>query len=171
MARFNNFASFSIVNMNQQSVLSVRLELIWWVFTAMVVFGILFPIYSIIAERYPFYFSNALFIIVFITFTRLIFLLQYTIIAYRQALKFGFILLSLSSMFFFINELNYFQTYLDERGIEPFLGAFSLTEQTRWAAYIKNEVLFFGVGSIISAIVLPFRLLISIWRLHNKGTV
>jgi hypothetical protein len=37
--------------------------------------------------------------------------------------------------------------------------------------YIRSEFLFFGVGSVIVSILLPFRMIISVWRTKNKGTV
>jgi len=32
-------------------------------------------------------------------------------------------------------------------------------------------MIFFGVGGIITGIILPFRMIISLWRMRNKGTV
>ena len=46
-----------------------------------------------------------------------------------------------------------------------------VTKQTSLINYIKNEMIFFGVGSIITGIILPFRMIISLWRMRNKGTV
>jgi hypothetical protein len=38
-------------------------------------------------------------------------------------------------------------------------------------AYIRNQMFFFGMGSILSCVLLPFRLILSIWRGRNRGTV
>ncbi|MEO1518929.1 MAG: hypothetical protein AAFV95_28190 [Bacteroidota bacterium] len=73
--------------------------------------------------------------------------------------------------FYLINELNFFQTYLDEQGLETFMASLSTDSQLKLASFIRNEMLLFGVGSIFSTILLPLRLIISIWRTHNKGTV
>jgi hypothetical protein len=39
------------------------------------------------------------------------------------------------------------------------------------ANYIKNEFTFFSIGSLIALAAFPVRMIISVWRLHNKGTV
>jgi hypothetical protein len=41
-------------------------------------------------------------------------------------------------------------------------------EKERLLQYFKTEYLFFGVSSVISAILFPVRLLISFWRVYNK---
>jgi len=105
--------------------LSLILEVVWWIFTLLLVVGILFPIYSKANATYPFYTSSILFIVVFVTFTRYIFLLKYTFLAHLEKLKLAIILFS---------------------------------------AII-------GAGSIIAAIVLPLRLVVSIWLGRNRGTV
>ena len=63
------------------------------------------------------------------------------------------------------------QTYLDEKGLGSFLSHLSLPEQDSLGFYIRNVMLFFGAGSIIAAIVLPLRLVVSIWLGRNRGTV
>ena len=137
--------------MDQKSALSFILEVIWWLFTLFVVIALLYPIYSN-AVNYPFYSSNILFIVVFITFARLLFFLKHTFLANREYLKVGIILFSAIIVFLLVNQLNFFQTYLDERGFEGFLGHLSLDRQKSMGGYIRKEMLFFGVGSII----LPF---------------
>ena len=158
--------------MNQQKQsLFVKLELVWWVLTLIVVLGVLFPIYNKVGANYPFYFSNILFIIVFITFTRLIFLLKHSFLANWEKIKISIILFSPIFIFFLVNELNYFQTFLDEKGVENFLAQMSIPTRESMRKYLIAEMLFFGVGSLLAAIVLPFRLILSIWRLRNRGTV
>ena len=156
--------------MDNKSKLSLKLELIWWAFTAMLVIGILYPILSKL-EGYPFLVTNIVFIIVFVTFTRYIFLLKYTFLAQRQTFKAVLIGLSLPVLFYLINELNFFQTFIGEEGMETFMPEMSYEERESLGAYIRNEMLLFGTGSVITAILLPLRMLRSIWRNHNRGTV
>ncbi len=151
--------------------LSFVLEVVWWIFTLLLVVGMLFPIYSKANATYPFYTSTILFIVVFVTFTRYIFLLKYTFLAHLEKLKLAIILFSAITIFLLINELNFFQTYLDEKGLGSFLSHLSLAEQNSLGAYIRNLMIFFGAGSIIAAIVLPLRLVVSIWLGRNRGTV
>jgi len=35
--------------------------------------------------------------------------------------------------------------------------------------YVYNEFLLFGVGSLVATVILPFRLVISVWRSRNTG--
>lgn len=156
--------------MSTDSTLSIRLELFWWVFTAIVAFGILYPILST-TDNYPFLLINIIFIIVFITFTRYLFLLRHTFLAKRQMLKAAVIVICIPLIFYLINGVNYFQTYLDENGLESFLGALPLDRQNSMGGFIRNEMLLFGVGSVLVAMMMPFRMIISIWRTHNRGTV
>ena len=154
--------------MNQKKTLFIKLELIWWLVTAIVIIVVLSPIYSKISTNYPFYKSNIIFIITFITFTRLIFLIKYSFLTYWEKIKIALILFSPIFIFFLISELNFFQTFFDERGAEEFLTGMSIPEQQALSKYIRNEMLFFGVGSVIAAIILPFRLIMSIWKTRNR---
>jgi len=148
----------------------VLLELIWWVFTAVVVIGVLLPIYTNV-EGYPFYFINIVYVVTFITLTRYIFLLRYTFLAKRERIKLILFFLSIPFVFYLGQELNHFQTFLDEEGLNAVTGFLPLSSGTGMIQYIQNEILLFGVGSIICAVVFPFRLMVSIWRFRNKGTV
>ena len=67
--------------------------------------------------------------------------------------------------------LSDFRNYVDERGLQTLVNHLHVTKQTRIIEYIKNEMIFFGVGGIITGIILPFRMIISLWRMRNKGTV
>lgn len=148
----------------------LSLELFWWLFTAIVAACVLLPIISTL-NNYPFLIPNLVFIIIFITFTRYIFLLEHTFLAYRQLLKIAIIFICLGVFFYLVNGINAFQTFLDEEGPDMLVRELTTQKQKGMANYIHSEYLFFGVGSAISTVILPFRLLISIWRVHNRGTV
>lgn len=155
---------------DEQKALSLRLEILWWVVTALLVVAILFPIYNHI-DDYPFWKSNTLFIIAFVTLTRYIFLLKHTFLAKRQKLKVVLFFVSIPVIFYLINEINYFQTFLDERGVEPIIGNLPLAQRNTLAQFIKTEMLLFGVGSVVAAVLFPFRMLMSVWLLRNRGRV
>lgn len=74
-------------------------------------------------------------------------------------------------LFYLINEINFFQTFLDENGMATILGDKSIPEQEAMRKYITGEMLLFGSGSVIAAVILPIRLLKSIWRARNRGTI
>lgn len=156
--------------MNREQSLHFRLEIIWWIFTMIFAAGVLYPILTKVAD-YPFLVTNVIFIIVFVTFTRYIFLLKHTFLAKQQIIKVAFVLVSIPIIFMLINQINLFQTFLDEYGIEGLVGDLPFGKREGIAKFIRAEMLFFGVGSVISAIILTFRLVVSIWRTKNKGTV
>jgi hypothetical protein len=156
--------------MNQKNILSFKLELVWWLISIIVVVVVLFPILSKVKE-YPFQFVNIVFILLFITLARYIFLLKHTFLANQQILKAILGVLCIPIIFYLISEINYFQTYLDEEGLESIMPNLALDRQGSLINYIRSEVLFFGVGSLITAIIFPVRMLVSIWRLHNRGTI
>jgi hypothetical protein len=81
------------------------------------------------------------------------------------------VFLSIPIIFNLINNLNYFVTYLDEFSYEAFLGHLGANTRNSLETYIKSEMLLFSVGSIIAAILFPFRLIVSLWRQRNRGTV
>jgi len=156
--------------MNQKKILIIRLEIIWWIFTSIILGGILYPILTKI-EGYPFLFSNIFFVVSFFTLTRYIFLLKHTLLAQRELLKIALIFLCIPLLFFLVKELLFFRNYLDETGLETLVENKSLEEQNRMVRYIRSEMLFFGVGSVISGLLFPFRMLVSVWRVRNRGTV
>ncbi len=156
--------------MTQTKSSILRLELFWWLFTIVVIIGTLFPILRIV-DNYPFLWPNIIFILVFITLGRHIFLLKHTFIAWNQKLKIVLLFLCIPLAFYLIDQLNYFQVYLDEDRIENLVKHLNLSKRSQMLNYIRSEYIFFGVGSLVCAIIFPFRMLISVWRVRNRGTV
>jgi len=152
--------------MNQQ----VRLELVWWVFTILAAVGLGYPIIAK-AEHYPFTLSNVVFIVAFITLARYIFLLKHTFLAHNQWAKSACIVACIPLISYLINEVFFFQSFIDEQGPEAIFGNVPLASMGNIVDYMKSEMVFFGVGAAITAIIFPFRMLISIWRNRNRGTV
>lgn len=146
------------------------LEIIWWAATILFSLLVLFPILQE-TNRYPFTAINVIFVVVFVTLFRYIFTWKYNLIARRQYLKIALVFLCIPLVFNMTNNLNHFITHLDDFGTEAYLS--HLDEETRnnLQVYIRSEMILFGVGSIIASIAFPFRLLISVWRQRNKGTV
>ena len=143
------------------------MELIWWVFTAVVAAAVLFPIWDS-AEQYPFWAINIAYIIAAVTLTRYIFLTQFTFLAERKILKLLLIIAAIPVIFTFINHLVDFQTYLDEIGLETILQKLPSSEQESMFNYIRNQMIFFGTTAIIASIIFPVKMLVSIWRNFNR---
>ncbi|MCR9286066.1 hypothetical protein OAF63_03075 [Saprospiraceae bacterium] len=156
--------------MNQNKQLSLRLELIWWVVTFIIIIGAIFPIYQVLDE-YPFLVANIIFIVVFITLARYIFLLKHTFIAKKQRLKIVLLFLCIPLAFYLIDQINHFRAFLDEDQFEVYVKNLSLSQRSTITKYITAEYLFFSVGALISTIIFPFRMLKSVWRVRNRGTV
>jgi hypothetical protein len=147
------------------------LELIWWVFSAVLIGLVLYPIFSS-GITYPFWKENTCFIIAFITSTRYVFLLKYTPIAVVQWSKVAVLLFSVPCLYLLVSWFHAFQLYLDEGGVLSLVPA-GLDDGMEGAltGYIRTQMLFFATGALLSTIVLPFRMLVSFWRTHNRGTV
>lgn len=155
--------------MSSSSKLIIKSELLWWAITCILLVIILLPLYNN-SEDFPFWVSNIVYITTFITFIRYIFLLNQTPLRFVQWLKVLLILGCIPLLTYMIRELQAFQVFADERGIQSVYTKLSEREQARMVDYTKTEVLFFGVGAILSTVIFPFRMLISFWRTHNKGT-
>lgn len=156
--------------MNKQIALSLRLEMIWWLATAILLAVILFPIHNSEAN-YPFWNINIIFVIVFITLTRYLFLLRHTFLGYIQWAKALVLFLCIPLIIFLVKEVHAFQLYVDEIGLNDIFAHLSLKNQIGMVNYVRSEMLLFGVGAVIAAVLTPFRMLISFWRMHNRGTV
>ncbi|NRB62152.1 MAG: hypothetical protein HRU40_03825 [Saprospiraceae bacterium] len=148
----------------------IQMEGLWWVLTVITAVAVILPVYFIVG-MFPFLISNIIFVVAFITLSRYIFLLPYTFLAKRQVLKQVLIFICFPIIFFLIQELNSFQTFLDENGMKAILGTLPLRKEQSLGAYLHAEMLLFAVGAIIAAILLPFRLGLSIWRTRNRGSV
>jgi hypothetical protein len=151
------------------------MEVMWWIFTAIVVWIVVQPLWNTYI-KYDFIYDSIVNIVIFITFTRYIFLLKYTVIAQLQIAKFLIIFLCIPLGFYLIQEFFNFQDFLDKEGTGYFQAFFPLNIDTNKLyniiEYTTKEISFFAVGAIIVTIILPFRLLISFWRVYNNtGTV
>jgi len=148
--------------------LSIGLELIFWIVTAIIAAAVLYPIISV-TENYLFLVPNIIFIVVLVTCTRYIFLLQHTWLAKLQVVKTALIFGSIWAVFLLIEQLGKFQSFIDEEGPEALVGEMPLDQMASIVGYIKSEMLFFGVGSIIAVVILAGRLMKSIWNYRNLG--
>ena len=148
----------------------LTVELLWWVFTFVVVSIIMLPIWTE-APGFPFSFQNILLIVFFITFTRYIFFLPLTLIARAKWIKVGIILSAVLFLFVTATAMIDFRNFMDERGLQTLVENLDVQLQTRRINYIKHEMIFFGMGSLITGVMLPMRMIRSLWRMRNKGTV
>src|SRR6188472_457116 len=127
----------------------LTVELLWWAFTFIVVIIVMLPIWTE-APGFPFSFQNILLIVFFITFTRYIFFLPLTLIARAKWIKVGIILSAAIFLFVTATALLDFRSFMDERGLQVLVEHLDVNDQTRKINYMKHEMLFFGVGSLIT---------------------
>lgn len=156
--------------MDEKNKLIVKMELLWIVFTVILIAAIMYPIYTSFPV-YQFKVMNIIFIAAFITFARYIFLLPYAFWSRWQYVKIAMIFIAIPILTYLVNGLENFQKFLDEVDTNIWMADVPEAEHADLMTYIRNEMTFFGVGSIVSVGILPFRMILSVWRQKNKGKV
>lgn len=160
--------------MNQRNKQILSLELVWWIVTVIVAFLVVRPILNNFTE-FKFIWLNIYFVALFITYARHIFLLPYTFLANNEKVKVFLIFFAIPLVFFTTQMVWEFQNYVDNGGHDSMFDYLktSLSDADRKGLYnyIHTEMLFFGVGSIIVGVLLPLRMVLSIWRGRNRGTI
>lgn len=156
--------------MDKRQSLILQLEIVWWVATAIAVWAVLYPIHKAMYV-WPYEWWNIAFIIALITLTRYAFLLRHTFLAQKQTWKVVLLLLMIPLTFIFINGLHSFMNFIEKKTWDPLTGHLPAGDKSAIENYIWSQMLFFGAGSIIAAPVFAARLMLSIWRTHNRGTV
>lgn len=149
----------------------VMLEIIWWIVTGIIVSLILIPIFTGIGYKYEFYTPNIFFIVIFVTYTRYIFLLRHTLIADSQWTKLVLVFLSIPLLFYAVDALYNFQDFVDQDNHITMLNHLDPEKAREVSNYFKYQFLFFGTGGIMVLLLMPIRMIVSIWRKLNRGTV
>jgi hypothetical protein len=148
----------------------IKLELVWWVVTAVILTTLMFPIWKDFST-FPFHNTLIVFILCFITFTRYGFLLKHTFLAEWERGKIIFVLFTLAIVGLLAFQIQDFNVWYDNGDPDQLLRVSSSKHKGDLLTYIKSTFLFFAIGGMISAIFLGVRLLVSIWRLRNRGKV
>lgn len=160
-------------NLGKQRTGKLFMELIWWMLTALVVWMVTQPLWFNFVKHH-FTYELIIFIVVFITYTRYLFLLKYTFLAKLQVIKFLLIFASLPLAFYLLQLFFNYQDFLERQneGMVEFQSYFregiSFNEHYDTLNYLTKVYSFFGLSAIIAVIVSPFRLLVSYWRVYNK---
>jgi hypothetical protein len=137
-------------------------ELSWWLFAILLAVLVLLPIYTTIPE-FPFFYPNAVYIIVAITLTRYLFLLDVSWLRDRFILQAGIALALIPLIFYMVQEFNAFIIYFDERGPDALIRHLGPDTGTTLDRYMHAEYRFFGVWAVVAAVVTPFRLIYNVW--------
>lgn len=153
--------------MEKRTSLLILLELIWWIATAVIVIGVLYPIWQSTVD-YPFWTINIIAIVAAITITRYIFLTDFTFLSKWKYFKVGLVSITLPIVFLLIQNLSDFQAYLDEEGLDHVLKNLNGADRESMFSYIRSQMLFFGTASIIAGIAMPIKLTKSVWKNFNS---
>ena len=148
----------------------VSLEIVWWLLTLVLIVLVLLPIYSKIGLLYPFYVSNIAFIIISTTFIRYIFLLKHHWVSSAKWIKVLFIFTPIPIFFYLTGAFYDFQSFSDEVGLTSLVQEIPYKDQMRITKYMRVEMVFFFAAAFISNLMMPLRMVISLWREINKGT-
>jgi hypothetical protein len=121
--------------------------------------------------NYKFVKVNFLGIFFFFTFTRYILMLKYTPFSHNAWIKAILLFACIPLFFYFMDGMYEFLRMLDEQGIEPFVNSDNAEFRWNFAKFTKYQFLFFITGTMCMLFMLPVRMIVSIWRVRNKGTV
>lgn len=147
-----------------------QVELVSWVITGLLTTAVLFPILRNVWD-FDFLSYNIAAVVTFITLIRYIFLLRFVPFKRFAPVKAIMIFLSIPLFVYLMDGLSEFQNTLDENGTYSMVSHLEINKQIPLSKYIRSEMLFFGVGALISTALLPFRMILSIWRVINRNTV
>jgi hypothetical protein len=153
---------------NKYLYTKIRLELLWWAFTAILILILYLPLY-INNIDFPFKYYNWAFIALAVTITRLIFQLKHSFLAYKLALKLLFMFLSVVVVLQVIKGISMLNLFNDENGYYFLFEHLPLEKRYQMAAYVNWQYFLFGIAAAIAAVIFPFRLLVSIFRVTNRG--
>jgi len=164
--QIDRFAGVNIYMNNK-----LTLEIVWWVSTFVLALLVILPIYTSVGLDFMFYIENILSIVVFVTLARWLFLLRHTFFGWNKKVKVVILFLMIPLFFICYDNLIDFQAYIDEQDIMTIVKSLPNEDQLSMAKYIRYEYVFFGVAALMTIIMTPFRIVISVWRQINKGTV
>lgn len=156
--------------MENKSGLLLRIELFWWLIAAIFSAAIVIPILLKIPD-FPYLWINVLLAVCFVMFTRYVFFLRFTFVATKQILKIALFFVAIPVVFLLIQQVNFFQTYINEGVLINDLRSLPFAEQKGIEKYIRTELLLVGTAAVISGILFGIRMLISVFRYRNSGTV
>lgn len=153
------------------------MELLWWLVTALVAWMVTQPFWDYFTKD-EFVIELLVFVVVFLTAARYLFLLKYTFLAYFQPLKFILIFASIPLVFWGIHEFFEFRDFYETQsegmviGQSYFEAKLDFSERYQILQRLLPIYTFFASSAILTIIVMPFRLLVSYWRVYNNtGTV
>ncbi len=148
-----------------------KIEVLFWAITFVICLLILAPVYLEYSNHYPFYIPNFVVILLFLTLTRYIFLLRWSPFSHNKTVKKILVFAMIPVLMYLVQSFFNFQDFLDETGFHSIPTTHGEITSIDKAYYSKIQYLFFISGAIITSILFPIRMIISIWRQTNKNTI
>ncbi len=74
-------------------------------------------------------------------------------------------------LLYLVDNVYDFQSFLDQEGIYSILDKLNGKNQGGYAKYIKSEMMFFWAGAFITSLLIPIRMIVSLWRMRHRNTV
>ncbi|MGE5356861.1 MAG: hypothetical protein ACM3PT_11550 [Deltaproteobacteria bacterium] len=155
--------------MNLQTENKLIFALLWFLLTGILPVLVLWPIYSN-EIKFSFYFHNILIISAPVLFLRYIFFIRFTYIEMKIIPKLLLIPAGIILAIYSYYILNEFIDFYNNNGIYYSLERFTLEKQQFLGNYLFRQFIFFSAFTIITSLIIPARMVISIWRVYNKGT-
>lgn len=143
------------------------LESMFWLLALLIAAAVLFPL-SRPGVDFPLIGENMILIITAVILLKHLFLLEYSVINRWRAVKIALIPLSVPFAFYLIRLLSRFTLFMDEQSLTEMCISCAHDTQMTLANYVRIEYLLFGVMAIAAAILLPLKLLRSVWREINR---
>jgi len=150
------------------STIPVLYELLWWAFTLILAGLMLLPIYTQTPD-FPFFAANAVYIIVAITLTRYFFFLKISWLRDRLLVQGILSLLLIPLIFWMVQYFNAFIHFFDAYGPDVLVDGLAKKTANIMKGYIEIEYRFFGVWAIVSALLIPPRMIYNVWGRYRAG--
>jgi hypothetical protein len=145
-----------------------RLSLLWWIIGLLITTAIVFPFASQLLDKSVFW-VNVAFGVGFVVLMRSLIQLKQTMLADHFYLRVVFFILLFPIIFLSIEQINHFQYIVDYDDLNLWLSeGFNSDKLRSMRSYIQNEFMFFGVGTVICAILMIIRLVLFTWKNLNK---
>lgn len=145
------------------------IALLWLLLLILLPIAVLWPVFSNQVD-YLFYFDNILFITLSVLFLRYIFFLKFTWIKNTIIPKLILLFAGIVSAVYSYYILNKFTGFYNDNGIYHSLDTMELSKQYFLGNYIYRQFIFFASFTIVTGLILPIKMLVSVWRVFNKGT-
>ncbi|MBK9270669.1 MAG: hypothetical protein IPM48_03660 [Saprospiraceae bacterium] len=149
---------------------TLRSELSWYFISLLFCVVILFPIYYFKVE-YDFWVGNVIAVFGLSVLLRWIFLWSYTPFAWWLYFKVVLAFLMIPLFFYTIDSFAGFKDFINEVGFPEILQHVEGPDQFALAKYIQNQMTFFSVSFMMCILIIPFKMIWSIWKQLNRNEV